>query len=70
MWRMLIPSDAARGRVRLMLTTVVVVSAVLTMGTARAAERGRSDPALINWQPCTDAEFNGMDCGILQVPVD
>jgi hypothetical protein len=53
---------------------LVAALAVAAIGISTASVAAEASPAPktphITWQPCTDLDFLGMQCGTLEVPVD
>ncbi|WBP91249.1 alpha/beta fold hydrolase [Kitasatospora cathayae] len=68
------PTTSLRTRLRRVLTAALAATATLTLAVpafaASAPQQPAAPKARISWSACTDAEFAGMQCGTLQVPVD
>ncbi|MFJ8547267.1 alpha/beta fold hydrolase [Streptomyces sp. NPDC093586] len=66
------PRPGLRTYIRRTLTAALVATATLTTpALAAPAQPQKAAPASrINWSACSDAEFEGMQCGTLRVPVD
>ncbi|MEU2879942.1 alpha/beta fold hydrolase [Streptomyces sp. NPDC007070] len=66
------PRPTMRTYARRTLTTALVAAATLaTPAAAAPAQQRTAAPASrISWSACSDAEFQGMQCGTLRVPVD